>query len=123
MSLWKRYVKMRESRHYQEGSLDGDDPASAFKFNTDDDAPHDYEKLQNELFRVVLGKYPGEVMEFFNNIAQRGDEEISSLLKKMGVNGGSMVGKKPQHPRDFDNEVVPSKADTGYSDGSDSFDN
>jgi tRNA G46 methylase TrmB len=112
MSVWKEYLRRRELR---EGLADGGDPVAKFKFNTDDeDYAEDYEKVQQELFKTVMSKYPNETLDFLNTIAQRGDEEIASLLRKMKKDKGPKLPHEPQHPTEGD-EVVPSTADTGHN--------
>jgi hypothetical protein len=112
MSFWERYVERRKMR---EGLGDGDSPVDRFRFNTDDDdVGEDHEKVQQELFKVVMGKYPQEAVDFLNTIAQRGDEEVASLLRRMKKEKGPRLPRGPQHPTDGD-EVVPATADTGHN--------
>ena len=114
MSNWRRWS---EERKLREGFGEGGDPVSNFKFNTgDEDYADDYEHLQQELFRTVLDKYPEETMQFLEGIAQRGDQEIAALLRKLQRDIGPTANKEPDHPTDGD-EVVPSGADTGYGGG------
>jgi hypothetical protein len=106
---WKR------KRDLQEGMGEGGDPIDGFKFNTDDrDYAEDHDHIQQELFKTVMSKYPEETMQFLDGIAQRGDEEIAALLRKL-QREESPDFKEPQHPTSGD-EVVPSSADTGHSD-------
>lgn len=110
MSLWQKYTKTRAIR---EGL--GDSPVDKFKFNSDDDGfAEDHEKLQQELFKAVISKYPEETMDFFNTIANRGDEEVAGLMKKMSKEKGFRLPKEPQHPTDG-HEFVPSTADIGHN--------
>lgn len=96
---------------------DGSNPVDKFRFNTgEEDYAEDYEKVQQELFKVVLSKYPNETLDFLNTIAQRGDEEITNLLRKMRKDKGMRLPREPQHPTDGD-EVVPSMADRGHDQG------
>lgn len=97
MSLFKEWVKRR--------SLQED-------FD-DSDSIDDYEHIQTELFKIVMSKYPDEVMQFLNGIAQRGDQEVMTLLRKIRLEKQPTQMKEPQHPSDGD-EVVPSSADAGY---------
>ena len=114
MSNWRRWS---EERKLREGFGEGGDPVSNFKFNSgDEDYADDYEHLQQELFRAVLDKYPEETMQYFEGIAQRGDQEIAALLRKLQRDIGPTATKEPDHPSDGD-EVVPSGADTGYGGG------
>ncbi len=112
MSQFKEWIK---NRRLKEDLEDGQDPVSNFKFNADDhDYADDQDQTESELFKVVLRKYPEETMDFLHTIAQRGDEEISSLLRKLDKGQGPRLSKEPRHPSD-DNEVVPFEADTGYN--------
>lgn len=112
MSFWKEYVRRRR---VQEGMEDGSSPVDRFKFNTDDeDFAEDYEKVQTELFKLVFSKYPNETVDFLNTIAQRGDEEIAGLLRKMKKDKGTKLPKEPRHPTDG-HEIVPSKADVAHN--------
>lgn len=114
MSHWKEFMRRRQ---LSEGLASGVSPVDKFRFNTDDaddDVAQDHEKLQHELFKVVMSKYPNETMDFLNTIANRGDEEVSSLLRKVRRDKGPKLPKEPQHPTDGD-EVVPSMADRGHN--------
>jgi hypothetical protein len=113
MSVWKQFLK---NRHVRESLEDGSDPTARFKFNSeDDDYAEDYERVQQELFKIVLSKYPNECLDFLNMIANRGDEEISGLLRKMKKEKSSgRLPKEPQHPTDGD-EVVRAAADVGHN--------
>jgi hypothetical protein len=93
---------------------EGGDPIDDFKFNSgEEDFADDYENIKQELFDAVLSKYPEETMQFLNGIAERGDEEIASLLSKLQQEEPNEL-KEPKHPTDVD-EIVPSGADTGYN--------
>jgi hypothetical protein len=112
MSLWIKYLKKRELR---EGLGDTQTPVDKFKFNSkDDDVAQDHEHIQQELFKAVIGKYPNETMDFFQTLANRGDEEIASLLKKVTKEKSSRLPFDPQHPSDGD-EYVPSSADIAHN--------
>lgn len=113
MSIWKDYLRKRQ---LLEGLADGGDPVAKFKFNGEDDEDYaeDYEKIQQELFKVVMSKYPNETVDFLNTLASRGDEEVSSLLRKMKKDKGTKLPREPQHPTDG-HEVVPSSADSGHN--------
>jgi hypothetical protein len=112
MSVWKNWLT---KRRFIEGLGDDTNPADKFKFNTDDDDfGEDYERVQSELFKVIINKYPDEAMDFFNTIAGRGDEEVASLLRKLRTDKSPRLPRQPQHPTDGD-EVVPSTADTGHN--------
>lgn len=108
MSIWREYRRVRESL-----SL-GDDPAAKFDF---EDAADDHEHVQVELFKAALSKYPGETMDFLNSLANRGDEEISSLLRRVRKDKGPALPKEPRHPSDG-HEIVPSSADRGHDSNS-----
>ena len=110
MSNWQRWLKKRQ---FREGLGEGGDPVSDFKFSTGvDDNVDDYDHVQQELFKAVMSKYPEESMQFFDGIAQRGDQVIAALLRKLQQDQPTQM-KEPSHPGDGD-EVVPSNADTGY---------
>lgn len=75
------------------------------------DEPVDYEKVKRELFTVVLTKYPDETFRFLEEIGDRGDEEVRTLLRKLRrqkTGGGGFT-----HKHDPD-QVVPCIADTGH---------
>ena len=113
MSTFQDWLKNRQLR--EEFGAEGE-PVDDFKFNTDDqDFADDYENVEKELFKAVMSKYPEETEQFLNGIAQRGDEEISALLRKLKKDQ-PMQMKEPQHPTDGD-EIVPSGADSGYGGG------
>lgn len=113
MSLWQNYAKKRSLK---EGLGDeGGSPVDKFKFNkNDDDFAQDYEHIHEELFKLALGKYPQETIDFFNTLANRGDEEISTLLRKISKEKGSRLPKEPRHPSDVDAFVLPA-ADSAYN--------
>lgn len=75
----------------------------------------DYEELQQDLFKTVMRKYPDEAMQFLQGIAQRGDQEITSILRRMKKDKPQQMSE-PRHPSDTD-EVVPSSADMGHGGG------
>ena len=111
MSMWNKW---KTQRNIKEGLGDGADPVNDFKFNSGgDDYAADYEQIQQELFSIVMSKYTTETMQFLDGIAQRGDEEVLSLLRKLqqenpGDDGG---GNKPRNPP----EVVPPASDSGHA--------
>lgn len=110
------YKEWLEKRKLKEEFGMGAEPVDQFKFSPDDnDYADDHEHVEKELFKAVMSKYPEETIEFLNNIAARGDEEIASLLRKMQKEGPDQM-KEPQHPSETD-EIVPSGADTGYGGG------
>lgn len=89
----------------------GQSPVDNFKFGDEGDFADDYEHVREELFKAVLSKYPDETINFFNTLAQRGDPEVASLLRKLQKDKPSQMAE-PRHPSDND-EVVPSSADRG----------
>lgn len=110
MSMWNQWKRKRD---INEGLGDGANPVDNFKFNDGgDDYAADYEQIQKELFSIVLSKYPEETMQFLDGIAQRGDEEVLSLLRKLQQESPSndSEGNRPRNPP----EVVPSAADSGH---------
>jgi hypothetical protein len=110
MSIFQQWLR---NRNLKEGLANGADPVDGFKFGgNDEDYADDYENVQRELVKAIMSKYPDEAMEFFNGIAQRGDEEVAALLSKLQQDKPDQM-RAPQHPTDGD-EVVPSGADTGF---------
>lgn len=113
MSMFQDWLK---KKGYKEGLADGGNPVEKFNFNMDND--HDFAEDQDrtevELFKTIIRKYPEETMDFFQTMARRGDAEIANLLKKLDRNSIPKLSKKPQHSFNND-EVVPSSADSGYS--------
>ena len=111
MSEWEQWFNKRKLKEEMEG---GSNPADNFNFsNTNDDVDtDDYEKTQQELFKVVFSKYPTETLQFMDGIAQRGDEEVNGLLSKIKKDHEPASEKPVRHPSDGD-EVVPPNADTG----------
>lgn len=85
----------------------------AGNLNGGEDFAVDHERIQTELFKTLMSKYPDETMQFVNGIAQRGDEEVASLLSKLKRDKKPQFNE-PSHPSDGD-EVVPANADTGYN--------
>lgn len=113
MGLWDQWVKNK--RFLEQENL-ASDPDQIFKFNSDDtELGVDHDAIKHELFDLVWNKYTDESMQFFSGIAQRGDQEIALLLRKLEKDATPSQMKEPRHPSD-DNEVVPPNADTGHSD-------
>jgi hypothetical protein len=108
MSVFGRWL---ERRRLEEGLADAGDPFSSG--GNDPDFAQDQDQLKAELFKTVYTKYPDETMQFLNGIAQRGDEEIASLLSKIRREGKSQF-KEPSHPTDG-HEVVPPGADRAFN--------
>lgn len=96
MSLWAKWIRIRENM---------EDPASAFKF---DDMGQDNGHVQQEIMKTVFAKYPEETMSFLSNIANRGDAEIGSLLRKLQRSPLSLKSSEPQHPNSDERIVHPS---------------
>lgn len=113
MSLFHSWL---EKRNLKEEMEDGTNPVDQFKFNNDKDYADDNEQVQRELFSSVLSKYPEETMQFLYGIAQRGDEEIAALVRKLDREGQPSYHQEPKHPTDTD-EVVPPNADSGSGGG------
>lgn len=108
MSIFREWLKKK-------GLLEDLDSVSDFKFNpSDKDFAEDQDRLENELFKTVMRKYPEEVMDFFNTLSQRGDNELNTLLRKLDKNRTPRLGKKPEHPGDRA-EIKPPVADSGFS--------
>lgn len=112
MSMFSDWMRRKK---LSEGLGNAGDPDDGFDLNSDDsnDFAVDHEHVKKELFNVVMSKYPDETMQFLDGIAQRGDEEVSSLLGKLRRDKKS-TSTQPRHPFDGD-EVVPSAADSGYN--------
>ena len=88
--------------------------ADDFHHNADSaDFADDHEHVQTELFKAVLSKYPDETLQFLDGIAQRGDDEIASLLKKLRGESGSKSLDEP-HGMSSD-EVVPPMSDRAHA--------
>lgn len=112
MSLFQDWLK---NRRISEGLGDSTDPSDAFRMGQDDeDYAHDQERTEKELFKVILSKYPNETMGFLEGLAQRGDEEVAALLRKMKKQGPRQ-SQEPRHSSEED-QVVPSMADRGHND-------
>jgi hypothetical protein len=110
-----QFLEWLKKRSIKEGLGDNEDPTANFKFNTnDEDFADDHDQTESEVFKIVLRKYPDETMDFLYTIAQRGDEEVSSLLRKLDKGRGERLSKAPRHPSQ-DDEIVPPAADTGNS--------
>lgn len=93
------------------------DPERSFKFNSNDaDLGVDYDNVKRELFDVVWSKYTDETTQFLNGIAQRGDQEVAALLRKLEKDVMPSQQKRPRHPAQ-DDELKPPEADTGSADG------
>ena len=103
---WLRERRIKED-------INGSSPDNKFQ-SSQGDFGTDYERAQKELFSAVMSKYPTETLQFLDGIAQRGDEEVRSLLAKVRKDKQPNEFKKPTHPTDGD-EVVPPAADTGYN--------
>lgn len=116
MSHWQQYVKNKKFYENIDAELDSQDPVNKFKFNgEDEDYAEDYEKIEKELFGIVMRKYPNESIDFLNTLASRGDQEVSSLLRKLKKEKSSnRLPREPRHPTDG-HEVAPSLADTGHN--------
>jgi len=115
MSMFQDWLK---KKGYYEGFGDDSNPTNKFNFNIDDDDfAEDHDRLENELFKTILRKYPEETMDFFQTVAQRGDAEILNLIKKLDRGRGPRLSREPRHPSNYD-EISPSSADAGFSGGS-----
>ena len=104
-----------KKRRLIEDNNDLNNPTQNFNFNRSDlDYADDHDKVEVELLKTVLAKYPEETIDFLTTIAQKGDNEVRSLLNKIDKSSVKL-GKKPAHPSDKE-EIVPPLADAGYSD-------
>jgi hypothetical protein len=114
MSLFQQWLKKRnliesgleDKFQFSDKDLENSDDMGATDYADD----HDH--IRDELFKVVMSKYPTETIEFLNGIAQRGDEEVSLLLSKVQKN--TPHNQDIRHPRERD-EVKPPTADTGHN--------
>lgn len=112
MSSFQSWLKKRIVR---ENLSDVSNRADGFGFGkTTDHEAEDYERVQQELFKLVLNKYPDETMEFLNGIGQRGDQEISELLSKLRTSNQPTNFPKPEHPEAQDKVVVTPMADRSH---------
>lgn len=104
-----------KKRRLIEDNTDFKDPVSNFNFNEPElDYADDQGKVEVELFQTVMRKYPEETMDFLSSLAQKGDNEVGTLLRKLDREGPKL-GKKPEHPSDKQ-EVVPPLADMAHND-------
>ena len=113
MGIFANWIK---NRTLSEDNGEIGSPVDKFRFNNDGpdiDHPQDYEKVRMELFKLTFDKYPDETMRFFHEIAQRGDDEIKTLLNQLGAQKKSRSFRDPPHSTSQD-EVVPSKADAAH---------
>jgi len=108
------FLKWVEKMRFSEDIEDSQNPSDRFKLNNGDDLGNDYDHTLQELMKIVMSKYERETMQFLDGIAQRGDREISNLLRKLGKETQPSSMREPEHPTQGD-EVVPSNADVGSS--------
>lgn len=111
----KTFQKWVERKKFRENIEDLQNPSDRFKLNNSDDLGTDYDHTLQELMKVVMAKYERETMEFLSGIAQRGDEEVINLLRRLGKEAKPIDMEEPDHPGQGD-EVVPPNADVGHSD-------
>ena len=113
--VMKTFEDYQRERTLKEDMDDIQNPADRFKLNSEDEMGSDYDRTLTELIKAVMNKYEQETMQFLVGIANRGDQEISDLVQKISKDQKSLNFKEPEHPTDYDNEVVPPIADTGQS--------
>jgi len=112
MGLWQQWAK---NRYLKEQDDLASDPEQTFKFNKDNsELGIDHDAVKHEIFDLTWRKYTDETMQFLSGIAQRGDQEIASLLRKLERDVAPSQMREPRHPSDGD-EMVPPEADTGSS--------
>src|SRR3990170_5199924 len=111
----KTFVKWVQHKKLIEDIEDIQNPSDRFKLNNSDDLGSDYDHTLQELMKVVMSKYERETMQFLQGLSQRGDEEITNLMGRLGKEAKPVDMKRPQHPTEGD-EVVPPNADVGHSD-------
>ena len=112
----KSFAGWVERRTLLEDIEDVDDPADKYKLNSDGDMADDYDRTLTELIKAVMSKYEQETMQFLTGIAERGDEEIADILRRLSKENRPSDFEEPEHPTSG-REVVPPESDTGYSDG------
>jgi hypothetical protein len=105
---WLNNKRLKENMNDEENFVD------KYKFNDQDaDYADDHDKVKKDLFDVAIKKYPEETLDFFHTLAQRGDNEIVVMLRKIDKNHFLRLGKKPEHPEEKE-EVKPPEADSGF---------
>jgi len=110
MSIFREWLKKKQLK-------EGGDPVANFKFNSDNrDYAEDQDRIEVELFKTIMRKYPEETMDFFSTLSQRGDNEVNALLRKLDKGRTPRLGKEPKHPSDNDEVKIP-MADAGFSGG------
>jgi len=113
MSIFKNWMK---NKIIKEGLADGIDPSRNYQSNMDDqNSSNDYERNQRDLFKKVYEKYPEETLDFFHTMAQRGDQEIKNLLRKLDNRYSEKIKRGPEHAFNQKDELAPSLADSGFS--------
>ena len=112
----KTFAGWAEKRSLLEDIEDIDNPADKFKLNIGGDMADDYDHTLTELIKAVMSKYEQETMQFLSGIAERGDEEIADILRRLSRQNHPTDFEEPEHPTSG-NEVVPPESDTGHSDG------
>lgn len=112
----KTFAGWVQNRALSEDIDDIQNPADRFKLNSDGDTANDYDRTLTELIKAVMSKYEQETMQFLHGIAERGDEEIADILRRLSKENRPSDFEEPEHSTDG-NEVVPPESDTGYADG------
>jgi len=111
----RTFAAYAQERGLREDIDDIQNPADGFKLNRDEDMGQDYDHTLTELIKAVMTKYEQETMQFLHGIADRGDQEVADLLRKLDKEHKPSELEEPRHPTDIDNEVIPPIADTGHS--------
>ena len=110
------FIEWIKRKHIKEGFFDNRDPVANFKINSNHmDYADDQDRVEGDLFKTIMRKYPEETMDFFNTLSQRGDNEVNALLRKIDKGRTPRLGIEPKHPSDNDEIKIP-LADAGYSD-------
>ncbi len=107
MKSWSEYKNIKEELD------DVDNPSARYKINNADNFGVDYEHTMSELLKILITKYQGDFLQFLRKFVQRGDQEMGDLLKKIDKETSISYTKTAE----TDDEIVPSLADRGYSDG------
>jgi hypothetical protein len=89
------------------------EPADRFIFNRNhDNNSKTDDELKKELLTLVFSKYPQETLQFIDGIAQRGDESVLRLLRKLNPDGPVYIhqNKFSHHPV----EVIQPSSDKSH---------
>jgi len=109
-----------QKRRYLESGLGGvEDPTDRFRFNNNqgNDIAVDYERIQQELVKLVMAKYQPKVLQFLKVLAEEhADQELMTLIRKLETDNspGAMMGSNSGwKPRNAPDDIVAPEADKG----------